>query len=92
MNSLIRNFLIGSAIAVSAAGAQAGEIVYSPEELQLFMSHAGMNKDGMVSKKDMMKKVEEAMKMADPKGTGMYDAAMIRKFFDMLYPGGGGGK
>jgi hypothetical protein len=89
---LMRNLLLGSAIAIAAINANAGEIGFSPEEMQMFMSSAGMNKDGMVSKKDLMKKVEEAMKKADPNGKGMYDAAMIRKFFDMLYPGGGGGK
>jgi hypothetical protein len=89
LKSSIRQLLIGSAIAAAALGAHAGEIGFSPEEMQMFMSRAGMNKDGMVSKKDLMKQVEEAMKMADPKGKGMYDAAMVRKFFDMLYPGGG---
>jgi hypothetical protein len=88
MNSLIRKLVVASAISAAAFGAYADGGGPSPEDLHQFMVSAGMNKDGMVSKKGMMKKVEAAMKAADPKGKGMFDEAMMRKFFSELYSGG----
>jgi hypothetical protein len=88
MNKWIRNIVVASAFATAAAGAFAATPGFgdlSPEDLHQVMVNMGMNKDGMVSKKDLMKKVEAAMKAADPQGKGMYDEAMMRRFFKELY-------
>ncbi len=89
MNSLIRKLVVASAISAAAFSVYADGGGPGPEELHKFMVTAGMNKDGMVSKKDMMKKIEAAMKAADPKGKDMFDEEMMRKFFSELYSGGG---
>ncbi|MDE2047747.1 MAG: hypothetical protein KGJ44_05025 [Betaproteobacteria bacterium] len=89
MNATIRKLTVAAALSAAAmTGAWAATPGYgdlSAEDLHLVMVQMGMNKDGMVSKHDLMKKVEQAMKMADPKGKGMYDEAMMRKFFHELY-------
>jgi hypothetical protein len=89
MNSMIRKIFVAAAISAAAFGAYADGGGIGQEELHKFMVTAGMNKDGMVAKKDIMKMVDKAMKAADPKGKGMFDEAMMRKFFVELYSGGG---
>lgn len=89
MNLWIRK--LGLAAALSTAAATSAWAVtpgygdLSPEDLHQVMVNMNMDKDGMVSKHELMKKVEAAMKAADPKNKGMYDAQMMHKFFFELY-------
>jgi hypothetical protein len=89
VNSLIRKMLVAAAISTAALGAYADGGGIGPDELHQLMVKAGMNKDGMVAKKDIMKMMEQALKKADPKGTGMFDEAMMSKFVKEFFSGGG---
>lgn len=76
-----------SVFAMSPVHAQ--ELVLSQDQIDMMVSmmmkNADKNSDHMVSKKELMARMEKAMKMADPKGTGMYDKAMLQKFFKEFY-------
>lgn len=73
----------GVLLSSSAAFAQANQTVQGLDSR--FTELCDTDKDGMVSKKEMMARVEMAWKKADPQGKGMLDRAAVERFNREFY-------
>jgi len=58
-------------------------------DMDKFITNCDANKDGMVSKDEMMKMVEKAFEKADSKKTGKLDKKQAEIFLKQLMAGGG---
>jgi len=77
--------------AAAAATLLAAPVAYAGEDLDpnLFVKMADKNKDGMVSKEEMMKAVEKMFDKHDTKKKGMLDKKQAEEFLKELMKGGG---
>lgn len=80
--------LLVSGLGFTSLGAHAAADVFTDQESARVAAMCDADKDGMVSKAEMMKHMESAWKAADPQGKGMLDKAAMQKFLSMFYGGG----
>jgi hypothetical protein len=89
MNAIRKSLVLvavstGLALTSGAGFAQDAKTVQGLESR--FAELCDTNKDGMVSKEEMMKRVEMAWKAADPQNKGVLDKAATEKFLKMFFP------
>jgi hypothetical protein len=75
----------GPALAADSKKGMAGEAM----DADHFVKMCDADKDGMVSKAEMMKMVEKVFEKADKKKAGKLDKAQVEWFLNELMKGGG---
>jgi len=78
MNRIARNTAL--ALAVAAAFALPAANAREDMDLDKFVTMADANKDGMISKAEMMKHVEKMFDKHDTKKKGMIDKSQLERF------------
>ena len=88
MRSLTKTLAIaaiaGGMLAIPAYAAESDKM-----DMDKFITNCDANKDGMVSKDEMMKMVEKAFEKADSKKAGKLDKKQAEIFLKQLMAGGG---
>jgi Ca2+-binding EF-hand superfamily protein len=87
----MRSLTKSLAIAAIAGGMLAMPAYADSDKMDMdkFITNCDANKDGMVSKDEMMKMVEKAFEKADSKKTGKLDKKQAEIFLKQLMAGGG---
>jgi len=87
----MRSLTQALAIAAIAGGMLAMPAYAEGDKMDMdkFITHCDTNKDGMVSKDEMMKMVEKAFEKADTKKTGKLDKKQTETLLKQLMAGGG---
>jgi hypothetical protein len=82
-----RGLLVSGLVLAAAASAPAQAQTLPNDTLDLFTQLCDTNKDGTISKEEIMKRMEKAMKKADPKGTGKLTKEQAREFLEVFTRG-----
>lgn len=72
-------------LAFATTAAQAAADVFTDRESMRVAEQCDANKDGMVSKDELMKRMEMAWTKADPHNKGMLDKAAMNNFLNTFY-------
>ena len=91
MRSLMKSLVAASmaAAVLAAPVAQAGKDAAESPNYDAFVKMCDTNKDGMVSKAEVMKMVEKMYDKHDKKKAGMLDKKQAEIFWQELMKGGG---
>jgi Ca2+-binding EF-hand superfamily protein len=81
--------IVAAAMAAAIAGAPAAFAAKEDESADKFVKMCDTDKDGMVSKAEVMKAVEKMFDKHDTKKMGMLDKKQAEKFLAELMKGGG---
>jgi|CXWK01.1.fsa_nt_gi arginine deiminase len=87
MKSIARNFTL----ALATAAAFALPVAHAREDMDIdkFVTMADANRDGMVSKAEMMKRVEKLFEKHDVKKQGMLEKSQVERFLkDLMHYSG----
>jgi hypothetical protein len=86
VRTTLMSFAVMSGVLLSSGAAFAQNNNQTVQGLDSrFAELCDTDKDGMVSKKEMMARVEMAWKKADPQGKGMLDRAAVERFNREFY-------
>ena len=88
MKQRLNTLIAGTVLAIACAGAALPAMAGDDMNPNLFVRMSDTDKDGMVSKDEMMKMVEKVWAKMDKSG-GKMDAKQIEAFLKELMKGGG---
>lgn len=83
MNKHIATLAVASFLSFGAAPVLAAE--YEPADINRFVEQCDGNKDGMVSKQEFLKKMEQMWDKHDSSKKGLMDKAAAEKFLRELF-------